>query len=52
MQGSEVVDIGSYGERSHPISVRLSPLVIRVVGGTKTLEKFWQDEKCLAVWVD
>lgn len=52
LQGSEVVDIGSYGDRSHPISVRLSPLVIRVVGGTMTLEKFWQAEKCLAVWVD
>lgn len=52
LQGSEVVDIGTYGDRSHPLSVRLSPLVIRVVGGTMTLEKFWQDKKCLAVWVD
>lgn len=49
--GSEVVDIGSYGTRSHKISVRLSPLTIKVIGNPKmTLEKFWQDKKCLAIW--
>jgi len=49
--GNEVVDIGSYGKRSHKISVRLSPLTISVIGNPKmTLEKFWQDKKCLAVW--
>ncbi len=51
--GSEVVDIGTYGERSHKISVRLSPLTIKVVGDSKiTLEKFWQEKKCLAIWED
>jgi hypothetical protein len=51
--GKEVVDIGSYGNRSHKISVRLSPLTIKVVGDKKmTLEKFWQKKKCLAVWED
>ena len=49
--GKEVVDIGSYGNRSHKISVRLSPLTIKVVGNKKmTLEKFWQQKKCLAIW--
>ena len=51
--GKEVVDIGSYGNRSHKISVRLSPLTIKVVGEKKmTLEKFWQKKKCLAIWED
>lgn len=51
LQGNEVVDIGSYGNRSHKISVRLSPLSIKVVGNPKmTLEKFWQNKKCLVVW--
>jgi hypothetical protein len=52
LQGSEVVDIGSWqGSASHPISVRLSPLQIHVVGSDRvTLEKFWQSKKCLAVW--
>lgn len=51
--GKEVVDIGSYGNRSHKISVRLSPLTIKVVGNPKmTLEKFWQNKKCLVVWED
>ncbi len=52
LQGTEVVDIGSWnGIASHPISIRLSPLSIRVVGDPKTtLEQFWQEEKCLAVW--
>lgn len=51
LTGNEVVDIGSYGERSHKISVRLSPLTIKVVGDNKmTLEKFWQKKKCLAIW--
>jgi hypothetical protein len=54
LQGTERVDIGSWnGEASHPISIRLSPLHIKVVGNYKmTLEKFWQSKKCLAIWVD
>lgn len=53
LQGQEIVDIGSFGSRSHPLSVRLSPLTIKFIGNPKwTLEKFWQDKKCLAVWVD
>jgi hypothetical protein len=50
--GAEVVDIGTWrGRASHPLSVRLSPLHIRVTGDPKmTLEQFWQDRKCLAVW--
>ena len=50
--GTEVVDIGSWkGKASHAISIRLSPLHIHVVGDPKmTLEQFWQDKKCLAVW--
>ncbi len=52
--GSEVVDIGSWkGKASHGISIRLSPLHIHVVGDPKmTLEQFWQEKKCLAVWED
>ena len=52
--GTEVVDIGSWkGNSSHPISIRLSPLHIHVVGDPKmTLEQFWQEKKCLAVWDD
>ncbi len=52
LQGKEIVDIGSWqGRASHPISVRLSPLQIKVVGHPRmTLEQFWQEEKCLAVW--
>ena len=54
LQGREVVDIGTWqGERSHPISVRLSPLTVRcVLDPKRTLEEYWQAEKCLAVWVD
>lgn len=53
LRGTEVVDIGSYGERSHALSVRLSPVTIKVVGDSSmTLEKFWQNKKCLAVWED
>lgn len=49
--GNEIVDIGTYGNRSHKISVRLSPLTIKLVGNLNmTLEKFWQEKKCLAVW--
>ncbi len=53
LQGTEIVDIGSWkGQASHPISVRLSPLHIKVTGDPKmTLEQFWQERKCLAVWV-
>lgn len=52
LRGTEVVDIGTWqGERSHPISVRLSPLHIRCVLDEKmTLEEWWQSKKCLAVW--
>ncbi len=49
LQGSEVVDIGTrQGKTSHPISVRLSPLPIRLTGDPmRTLEQFWQEE---SVW--
>jgi hypothetical protein len=41
------------GQASHAISIRLSPLHIKVTGDSKTtLEQFWQDKKCLAVWVE
>jgi len=52
LQGSEVVDIGSWeGQASHPISIRLSPLHVKLAGDSKiTLEKFWQSKKCLAIW--
>ena len=52
LRGSEVVDIGTWeGGRSHPISVRLSPLHIACVLDPKlTLEQWWQTKKCLAVW--
>ena len=52
LQGTEVVDIGTWeGQRSHPISVRLSPLHIQCVLDPKlTLEQWWQTKKCLAVW--
>ncbi len=54
LQGTEVVDIGTWqGKASHPISVRLSPLHIKLAGNAKmTLEQFWQSKKCLAVWED
>ncbi len=54
LQGMEVVDIGSWNnDASHKISIRLSPLHIKVVGNPKmTLEQFWQEKKCLAVWED
>jgi hypothetical protein len=54
LRGSEVVDIGTWGgERSHAISVRLSPLTIPCVVEPKlTLEKWWQNRKCLAVWAE
>lgn len=50
--GNEVVDIGTWnGERSHAISVRLSPLHIHcVVDPSMTLEAWWQSSKCLAIW--
>lgn len=54
LEGDQVVDIGTWqGERSHPISVRLSPLQVRCVLDPKlTLEEWWQSRKCLAVWSD
>lgn len=52
--GQDTVDIGSWrGQASHPISIRLSPLTIRcALDPQMTLEQFWQERKCLAVWVD
>ncbi len=52
LSGTEVVDIGSWkGRASHAISIRLSPLHINVTGDPRmTLERFWQERKCLAVW--
>ena len=52
LQGAALVDIGSWkNQHSHKISVRLSPLQIKVVGNDKmTLEKFWQEKKVLAIW--
>ncbi|VTS07646.1 hypothetical protein [Tuwongella immobilis] len=54
LRGTELVDIGTWeGQRSHPISVRLSPLQIACVLDPKqTLEQWWQSKKCLAVWSD
>jgi hypothetical protein len=54
LHGTEVVDIGSWqGQASHPVSVRLSPLHIKAAGHPKmTLEQFWQQKKCLALWDD
>jgi hypothetical protein len=51
LQGAEVVDIGSWqGKASHPISIRLSPLHIKVAGDPQTtLEQFWQERKCLSM---
>jgi hypothetical protein len=52
LQGREVVDIGSWdGQSSHAVGVRLSPLQIKAADQSKmTLEQFWQERKCLAVW--
>lgn len=52
LRGVEVVDIGTWqGDRSHPISVRLSPLHIACAADPRmTLEEWWQAKKCLAVW--
>jgi hypothetical protein len=52
LQGEGAVDIGSWqGEASHPLSIRLSPLHIKAAGHPRmTLEQFWQEKKCLAVW--
>jgi hypothetical protein len=54
LAGAEVMDIGSWqGHASHPLSVRLSPLQIRCAADpSMTLEQFWQEKKCLAVWED
>lgn len=54
LNGTEVVDIGTFnGERSHALSVRLSPLHVRVLGSEReTVESFWQARKCLAIWQD
>ena len=52
LQGAAVVDIGTYqNQKTHKLSVRLSPLTIKMVGNDKmTLEQFWQEKKCLAIW--
>lgn len=52
--GNEVLDIGSWqGDATHKLSIRLSPLHIKVVGDDRmTLEQFWQEKKVLAVWED
>ena len=52
LEGTEAVDIGSWkAKASHALSIRLSPLHIKVTGNDKmTLEQFWQEQKCLAVW--
>ncbi len=54
LKGNDIVDVGTFnGIKSHKISVRLSPLTIKVIGNPKmTLEKFWQEKKCLAIWSD
>src|SRR5262245_27581013 len=54
LNGREVMDIGTWqGERSHALSVKLSPLHVRCVLDDKlTLEEWWQSRKCLAVWSD
>ena len=40
-------------QRVAPISVRLSPLTIRCAADPeRSLERFWQERKCLAVWED
>ncbi len=52
LEGDEVLDIGTWkGESSHALSVRLSPLHIKVHHDERmTLESFWQSKKCLAIW--
>ncbi|MDR3059254.1 MAG: hypothetical protein LBU84_14100 [Prevotella sp.] len=54
LQGSALMDIGTWGNiHSHKLSVRLSPLQIKVVRDDKmTLEKYWQEKKVLVVWTD
>jgi hypothetical protein len=52
LAGAAEVDIGSWeGRASHALSIRLSPLTIRCCLDTRqSLESWWQNEKCLAVW--
>jgi hypothetical protein len=54
LEGTEVVDIGSWqGQASHALSIRLSPLTIEAANAPNmTLEQFWQEKKCLAIWED
>jgi hypothetical protein len=54
LAGTEEVDIGSWeGRASHALSIRLSPLTIRCcLDDGVSLERWWQDGKCLAVWSD
>ncbi len=47
-KADEAYRVGRPGE---PIRAYLSPLHVRLTGDPKrTLEQFWQEEKCLAVW--
>ncbi|GAB4215521.1 MAG: hypothetical protein OHK0022_55510 [Roseiflexaceae bacterium] len=52
LQGDALVDIGSWqGQASHTLSIRLSPLHVKLADDPRmTLEQFWQSKKCLAVW--
>jgi hypothetical protein len=54
LAGTEEVDIGSWeGRASHALSIRLSPLTIQCCRDRRvSLETWWQNEKCLAVWRD
>jgi hypothetical protein len=54
LAGTEEVDIGSWeGRASHALSIRPSPLTIRCCRDDRaSLETWWQNEKCLAVWND
>lgn len=54
LSGTAIVEIGSWqGQASHPVSIRLSPLQIACcIDPRLTLESFWQQKKCLAVWED
>jgi len=39
------------GRASHALSIRLSPLTIRCcLDDRVSLETWWQNEKCLAIW--
>ncbi|MDU1891716.1 MAG: hypothetical protein E6767_13595 [Dysgonomonas sp.] len=54
LKGTDLMNIGTWGNiHSHKLSVRLSPLQIKVIGNEKmTLEKYWQEKKVLVIWKD